>query len=263
MSELPEDIEAVISHLAAHIMTLSLFTRNLSMFSIGLSMSLVVLPQMPTSAQGLKLPDRGAPSSTTSGGTRSSCVESPKSLYALIPERSMGFTAAATPNLMVYMPQTKAKTMEFVLRDKDDNELYRATLPVPAQAGIVSLQLPAGQPLPALEVGKDYHWYVALICKPGDRREDVFVDAWIQRVNATSVLQGKLDKATVDERPGIYAKAGIWYEALTTLAELRRTRPQDPVIAANWKELLTSVGLSDMVNEPVLDSAAATAQTAR
>lgn len=229
--------------------------RSLTALSTGIALGASLAMTLPAQAQIFNLPNRGAPASTASGGTRSACVESAKTLQALIPERSMGLTASATPYFMVYIPQTKAKTMEFVLRDQAETDLYRVTLPVPAKAGIVKLQFPAGQPLPNLEVGKDYHWYLALVCKPDDRREDVFVDAWIQRVSATTVLQGKLNKANLSDRFGIYAKAGLWYEALATLATLRHKNPQDSAVAAQWRELLTSVGLSSMVDEPLVNSA--------
>ncbi len=47
----------------------------------------------------------------------------------------------------------------------------------------------------------------------------------------------------------LYAINGIWYEALTAAAELRRTDPND----TNWTALLQAVGLDNFAKEPMVE----------
>ena len=54
------------------------------------------------------------------------------------------------------------------------------------------------------------------------------------------------------ELPALYAQAGIWYEALATLAELRRSKPNDSVLISAWESLLQSVGLDTVAKEPII-----------
>jgi hypothetical protein len=39
----------------------------------------------------------------------------------------------------------------------------------------------------------------------------------------------------------LYAASGIWENAITTLADLRRQKPNDPTVQDYWEQLLTSV----------------------
>lgn len=241
----------------------------LTAFSLALSMGAVnsysfpaqvqaqVAPQNQSSSnwkisQAFTPPDGGKQPTTAGGGTRSLCVRSKKPLTALIPDTGWGLTVENRPSIFVYLPQTEAQNAEFVLKDEDENDVYRTILSLPKTAGIFSFKLPADKSLPALEVGKNYHWYWALICNPKDRREDVFVDGWLEKAQRPDLAEEKLKKVAPQQRAGIYAKNGIWYSALSTLAELRQANPQDPAIAANWQALLNSVGLEKMVSEPLV-----------
>jgi len=65
-------------------------------------------------------------------------------------------------------------------------------------------------------------------------------------------VQQELETATsLLDRVIIYAKAGIWYDALSNLAELRRRNPNDPTVIRDWQELLKSVGMEKIAQEPL------------
>ena len=203
-------------------------------------------------AQAFKPPNLGAPPATAGGGVRGSCIKSSTPLTALMPANSLPLTVAANPTFLVYIPKTEAKTVEFVLKDEQDNDVYRTSRPVPATAGIVSVKLPNDKAAQPLKVGKNYHWFLALVCQAEDRSEDVFVEAWIQRTTLSADAAKELQKVAPTERAGVYAKNGIWHESVSNLAELRRQRPNDAKIAANWQELLKSVGLEKIAKEPLV-----------
>jgi hypothetical protein len=223
----------------------------------GLSMGLPTVGQTQSSSQqtqhislDFKLPKRGAPSSTAGGASRSFCVTGKTPLTVITPSTTLGLTTAARPTFFLYVPRTLAKSAEFVLRDTDENDVYRATVALAGTPGVVSITLPDSAP--ALEVNKDYRWFFSMICRPGDRLEDVFVSAWVQRVPLEQTVATALQRATLRDRPGILAEAGLWYDTLTALAELRQKSPNDAALTQNWTTLLQSVGLQQVSTEPLL-----------
>lgn len=201
-------------------------------------------------------PDRGAPARTADGGARG-CGEykqGEKPLTALIPRKHLALTVAEHPTFFWYIPQSEAKALEFTLRDENDETvIYRTTLPVPTKAGIISLTLPSDS-APALEVGKMYHWYLAMICNPEDRSGDTVVDGWIERISLSEKLAEEIKNASPNTLPSIYAKAGIWHEALATLAKLRRNNPNDTNVASRWQEFLKSVDLGEFATESFVEA---------
>jgi hypothetical protein len=209
----------------------------------------------PAFAQDYIPPDRGAPGRREGGGTRGGCMaqqpSSQPSLTALMPDTNSGLTLAEHPAFFWYVPQSSATAAEFVLLDQSDTEVYKTTLPVPAQAGVVSINLPAEAP--ALEVGKSYHWYFSLVCDPLDRSADVFTSGWVKRTAPAAELAQALATASAEAKPAIYAKHGIWYEALTELAKLRHNQPQNAALINQWQTLLKSVGLEQLANQPLLE----------
>lgn len=204
---------------------------------------------VPAEAQTFKPPNRGAPMTTAGGASRSSCVQGGQSLTLLVPDSTLGLTLSAHPSFFVYVPPSQAKSAEFVIKDAADNDVYRATVPLSSKAGIVSLKLP--QNAPGLEVGKDYRWYFSMVCRPGDRLEDVFVSAWIQRVTPDAALAKSIQRASLRSRPALYAQSGIWHDTVSSLMELRQGNPKDLTLLADWNTLMRSVGLVDMANMPI------------
>lgn len=196
----------------------------------------------------------GFPGRRIGGGSRGGCPFGAKRLTAIVPENNLGLTVAAYPTFFFYIPQTPTpQAVEFVLLDDNDRQVYQTKFMTTGDSGIVHLSLPDQAGLPPLAIGKDYHWYFSMLCNPANRAYDVFVEGWIQRVEPNAVLASKLEKASSLERADLYASAGLWHEALVTLAELRRDRPYDSAIAANWTKLLQFVGLDTIAQEPLID----------
>jgi hypothetical protein len=218
-----------------------------------LSLALIVVSSglIPAAQAQFKPPNRGAPSNTAGGATRgnSFCVTGKTPLTVLVPSSHIGLTTTAHPTFFVYVPPTSAKSAEFVLQDAKDNDIYRTTVELTGTPGIVSLSLP--ETAPPLEMGKDYLWYFSIVCQPKDRLEDVFVSAWVQRVQPTKAVVDTLKRVAPRDRPGVYAKASYWYDTLSTLAELRRSKPNDASLNSDWTQLLNSVGLSKVAKEPL------------
>ncbi|MCL1469875.1 DUF928 domain-containing protein [Argonema antarcticum] len=199
----------------------------------------------------------GAPP-TVPGGSRSGkkCDQdanvSQPGLTPIIPDASLanglGLTVSENPQFFVYVPQTLAGSVEFVLKDEEEKDLYRANLPINGKAGIVGLSLPTNTV--KLEVGKNYHWYFSIICNPRNRRKDLTVDGWSRRVEMPANLVDKLKSSSERDRANLYAQNGIWHEAVSTLAEERRKAPNDSELAAEWKKLLESAKVKEIGDVP-------------
>jgi hypothetical protein len=195
-------------------------------------------------------PPVGQPTRRTSAGSRGNCPNTEKRITALVTEEPIGLTASERPTLWFYIPypSTPALSVEFVLRDERKKDIYQTTLPVPGK-GIVSVPLP--ETVSPLESGKTYQWVFAVICDPADRMKDDLVKGKVTREALKPEVQSQLEAATSErDRVIIYAENGLWYEAVTLLAELRRRSPEDKTFAEDWADLLGDVGLADMATEP-------------
>jgi hypothetical protein len=176
---------------------------------------------------------------------------------ALSPDTNLGLTTAAYPRFFWALPSTNAPLVEFTLYDVDAkqanrNLIYKTTFSITGEAGIASLSLPTDVNLPPLKLGQDYRWSVALICNPADRSQDIIVDGWVQRVVPSSTVAQQLKHATPRDRPAIYAQNGLWFDTVETLLDQRCARPQDANLAASWAELMKSVNLEAIVNQPAV-----------
>ncbi len=185
------------------------------------------------------------------------------SAIPLVPASRMGLTVAEYPTVSWYMPKTSASAVEFVLWDATENEIYRAKYALAKDEGglvrdtpnIMSLTLPAFASLTPLEIGQEYHWELALIYEPQDPSLDILGDARfrrvasdgkIKRVEADPSLAIRAQEATPQERVALYADKRVWYDALTTLIELRRDRPNDKELEDALDKLLKSAGLNSV-----------------
>ena len=204
-------------------------------------------------SQSFKPPNRGTPPATAGGATRgNSCVPKNKKPISLIPQERLGLTFSANPTFYWHIPSSPAKVAKFLILTGDDVDLvYEATIPLPAKSGIISYALPKNAP--PLEIGKSYHWFLTLECNPRDPGVNPVTEGWTERIAPNVTLLKQIEKADFKTRASLYAGNGIWHEAVTAIATLRRTNPQDSGAVDGWNELLKSVGLSAIATEPLLD----------
>jgi hypothetical protein len=235
--------------------------RNAFLWTLTLG---VVLGSFPIAAlaQQYVPRDRGLPGRREGGGTRGDCLRSasanptrPTTLTALMPDKNLGLTTSDTPTLFWYVPENAASAAEFILMDENDSEVYKARFRVTGEAGIISLSLPEEAGLPPLAVGKDYHWSFALICSTQETSDNsgiIYTEGWIQRIEPDAQLQARLASAAEPDRAAIYAEAGIWQDAIASLAAQRRTQPTNAEVTTRWNKLMESVGLTTISNQPLM-----------
>jgi hypothetical protein len=162
------------------------------------------------------------------------CTQEVSQLVALIPENLQGLTVNPTPTLYFAVPALSTNPdIEFVLQDEQQQVIYKAKVKSTELGGIMSLQIPESH---ALEVNKNYHWYLSVVCDRQHRERDVVVEGLIQQI--------EIDTASVstssDAQIQFYRQNGLWYDALQTVIQSNKQ--------ATWQELMQSVNLSELSN---------------
>lgn len=253
--------------------TCSIFTYSLPVgfriaSAIAAGVFKVKLPPPP--------PNRGIAGNRVGGASRVATKdpidESPNSdrrLTALVPEyknaagsgkfkpeltKVWGLTANEHPTLWFYIPyvQNSISRIDFILIDGDNptnKTVYKNAIQSLTQPGIVNFSLP--QTSAPLAIDKLYQWELKLTMKRQLDKE-ISVKGWIQRADLNSELSDVLKQTTPDRQAALYAENGCWYDALSTLAELRRDQPQDLDIIQDWKNILKSVDLGKLANKPFM-----------
>lgn len=200
----------------------------------------------------------GAPGDPVGGAVRTnSCVTGEKHLTALAQEDKLGLTTAEYPELFFYMPQSSPNTkVELALVDENDKQIGKTIINAASiNPGIVGFKLSDIEGLPPLEIGKNYHWYLSMICNPQGRSADVFVDGWVRRIELDPVLTDELKNLTSRDRASLYAVQGLWYDTIAALYEARRSSPDDLSLANDWASVLESESteLGTIAKEPLID----------
>jgi hypothetical protein len=191
-----------------------------------------------------------------------SCAGGPVTVTSLLPKTNVAQLAAAEkaeieientvaerPTFFIHVSQTSAQEAEFILKKKigedkygnpvyDEDKYIDQTVALPKNPGIVSISLPADAE--ALEVGQSYYWAFQVICDPNERMKDVVVEGAVQRIQLDSTLANQLKRAVPRDRPALYADAGIWTDAVSTLFDLRKANPNDAQLRQDWEDLLKS-----------------------
>ncbi|MDJ0704306.1 MAG: DUF928 domain-containing protein [Leptolyngbyaceae cyanobacterium MO_188.B28] len=218
----------------------------------------------PSSSSADDFEEEGRPTQRTAGGDRNACVEQ---LIALIPGKgeiqnqpeacggeSVSFptlTVVESPTFWFYVPAQSAAgpTAEFVLLDDQEQPILIQPVALSELPGVVSVSPPH-----PLEIGKSYRWLFSVLVNPDRPSRNPAVEGIVRRIEPNPTLLSQIE-STVSPRDhvAIYARHGIWQDALTTLGNLRRTTPGDPSLLTDWTELLGSVGLGSLASVPVVD----------
>ncbi|MEM9482549.1 MAG: DUF928 domain-containing protein [Cyanobacteria bacterium P01_F01_bin.116] len=170
-------------------------------------------------------------------------------MMAVTPPNLYGLTISARPTIMAYLPQTKAHTAIFSLKDERQAVVYSETVSLDGADGILAISLP--DDAPELSVGEYYQWFVTLQTEDYITPGSPYVDAWIKRVDVATIMahlpeQDGLAKAEV------LARNGIWYDAAEQLANLQLEPQTQNDTLGSWAEFLTSVGLDELSDRSFL-----------
>ncbi|MCZ0899922.1 DUF928 domain-containing protein, partial [Microcoleus sp. HI-ES] len=214
-------------------------------------MQAVPAPMLLSQNVNFKPPDVTAPDNRQGGTHRGCKLRDGLFITPLIPESNIGLTLTESPTLFVYVSQPAAQ-VEFILLNEDESEVVYETTLKNDKAGIVGVSLSEKDQTKNIEVGKRYVWSFALACDPLERSGDYIVKGWMQRIEPQANLKNDLANPDPMAKVIAYAKNGIWYETLATLAEMRRLAPDDSRLTTEWTQLLQSQGLESIADQPLV-----------
>jgi hypothetical protein len=182
---------------------------------------------------------RGAPAARVGGASRSKGGEIV--VRALVPRTDdAALTLAVAPTLYWHLSGDTTHAVNFTLTDPDEiDPIVDVTLTGPFAKGIHAIEMQSHGV--ALDVGRHYEWFVAVVPDPEKRSTDIIARGAILRL-AEPDLESKLDTTDPEQAAALMAQAGIWYETLDVLC--RRIDAGSGSAARQRSALLEQVGLA-------------------
>ena len=200
--------------------------------------------------QSVNIPKKGLPGRRENGGTRrESCMsgELPQ-LALLLPPTNIGLTSAAYPRFFWYTPKNTAQKVKFTLHKVDETGqrtlVYNTTFQPSRESGVISLTLPS-QTIPPLAINQAYQFSVSLLCDPQDTSPNsvITVYGWVQRVAVSNNVESTLKQLSPRDRISVYAEQGLWFDVVSTLADLRACNSSDTTLLATWVSVVKQTAL--------------------
>ncbi|AFY34688.1 DUF928 domain-containing protein [Calothrix sp. PCC 7507] len=206
-------------------------------------------------------PGKGTPRQATGGASRvgtyylnPSTISATEAaaLIALLPENFYGTTVSERPTILVYLPESNAQEALFSLKDEVGNMQYQMKIPVAEKTGVIAIKLPANAP--ALAIGKNYQWFLALKVDGTLSPSTPYVDGWVQRIQPSAELATAMQDQDVLKQAIAFGKNGVWYDCVATLAAAYTAEPSNANLRKQWEELLSSASLKEIVTATLLAS---------
>jgi hypothetical protein len=212
--------------------------------------SQVALRLAPAEAQTLLYTppiDISFPKGRKGGGHRGS-------LLVLAPDHP-GQTVQGAPTLYWYTAQAIQAPASAILtiQDMAGGPVSDIALQLPIQTGIQRVRL-ADHGV-HLVPGALYKWTVTFF--PASQNRFVREKSYgrLKCVAPSDTLEAQLRQARPADVPGIYAAAGLWYDAMAALSERLEAAPHDTALLEQWGSLLEQGGLKKEIVQMIQDAA--------
>ena len=121
--------------------------------------------------------------------------------------------------------------------------MFEITLKPPLAKGVHALRL--AEHGVTLKPDIEYQWFVAVVRNPAQRSNDVLAGGTIKRVSADPAVQSRLKQTAQAQWPGVYAEAGIWYDAIDQLSKQISADRNNRQLREQRAALLEQVGLRE------------------
>jgi hypothetical protein len=243
-------------------LAMAVFAIAVTLSSLLTPMQAVPAPILLSQNVNFKPPRVTAPDNRQAGTHRGPTCPPDLSIIPLIPESKIGLTLTESPTFFAYISDSSTQ-VEFTLQvDEEGTEVYKTTFKAD-KPGIVEVSIPAiGDRQNSLKIGQRYQWSFSVACNKDDASEEVsgdasgnyFVKGMLLRIEPQETLKNDLANPDPMARAIAYAKNGIWYETLATLAQMRRLAPDDSGPRTEWTQLLQSQGLESIADQPLVQS---------
>ncbi|WP_198017853.1 DUF928 domain-containing protein [Oscillatoria acuminata] len=165
-------------------------------------------------------------------------------LMALLPpNQSQISTVKGLPAFLFHLPETSAQTAEFLLFNESNQILYKLRFAITGNSGIIRLELPGFINLEPLEIQQIYRWSFSIICNPLSPSQNLTLTGTVQRLPLSRSLATQLQNASPSRHPQIYAEAGLWMDAFSSLVDVSQLPLEDGSNQEEWETLLEFMGL--------------------
>ena len=190
-----------------------------------------------------RLPTRGIPGARIGGATRAGS----KKVTAIIPQEKLALTASNSPTIFVYLPKHQADDALLTISNEQGETVYTSSFVPPQESGLLRIKLPESV---TLENEQTYKWEVRLDPQSSNPMTGLKFKTvgWMEKVAVDNNDQNQESW----EQLNTLAEAGVWYETLDTLADMKLENPNDETIQAEWSQLLESVGLEDFTETQII-----------
>lgn len=181
-------------------------------------------------------------------------------LVALSPQSNIGLTIDEHPSLFFHIPfsQDSFVTLQFAIADSRGEKLHFIEIDAPDSVpGIAQFTIPQTQP--GLEQGEYYLWFFSILFEESNNALDTSVNridlhGWIIRANLDSNLEAELLAVNDDRnKAAILAEQGVWYSALSLLANLYLSESASERPLNDWRSILGDQGLEEISTRPIID----------
>jgi hypothetical protein len=196
--------------------------------------------------------DRGTISGKNAAGSRGCQQRQTSELPLLALGGNPGYTQTLReyPTVWFYIPYSSREVKEAVFEVQYEEETQqhqrgetfeRIAISLPSAPGIVPVGLSKAIPL-----GVNLRWYLVIACESGN---ELPITGMLKRIVPSPELTRELEGARNQlEQVEVYARYGIWYDALTGLARAYHNQPN---LAITWSEFLLGVGLESLAQVPL------------
>lgn len=219
---------------------------NISLYHLLQSHSLIVAQAEESNQvkESNKKPTRyGFPARREGGATRGGCNldqdEAP--LIALIPQDGVVVTASQSPVLFFYFPKISQGRIEFMLRDSQDQIIYKKKIVDHKFGEIASITLPFSEDIYSKNENQSFTWNLSIRCLTLEYQ----VNGTIKTVSVDSNLTNQIKTASEMEKVQLYQEAGLWQDAISTLVQLKKSDPENPDVITSWNLLLQSAEFNE------------------
>ena len=236
------------------LLRLPILTKAIIAATLALSTTSSVGWAVPFRPQGTVPRPGSRHAAATRGGGPHCSLDKTHRLTTLVPHSRNGWTTSESPTFYWSVPKNTYEDARFDLYEGEGDsqrQVYSKEFSIKGNAGVAS-SIYLSDPLPPLSIGREYRWVLVLVC-PDSPSRNVFAEGWIQRMALAPKVSKQLAQARPEDRLKFYAEAGIWYDAVHELAQLRQAQPQDRRLIEEWNELMNSeaVQLSEAVDQPL------------
>lgn len=188
----------------------------------------------------------GRPKRRKPGGRKGICQGdfTPGELTAIVPVQGDDVTASRSPAFFFFVPDAAQSSLKgvFRLQENDRNVIAPIQVSVSGTPGIIKIQLPQ-----SLEKNRSYQWLFQITC--GDEKAVAINGDVTFKEPSPSLAKQLANQSSPGEKARLYQREGFFLDAIALLAD---AQTKDTKAQTEWKTLLQTLGLPELIRQPIV-----------